>query len=312
MISSLFGKTRPVNYILVLSVVFVFFSLAQFHPGSGFAPSAHIIWVILSLCCLLFSLYLVNFIVQRNQLTASDSYAMLLYAQFTILFQDSLRDPMVVIATLFLLLSLRRLISMKSMKDLKEKVFDGALWIFVSSLFVNWALLFLPLVWVYIYFYIPKKFNFWLIPLAAGATVGLTSWSLFYLLGDTGFLFDHFTFSPEYYSITNLQTSSIVKTAGFLFLVVLSGVISFVKQGKSGQGRLTQLRLLVIVWAFSVLVAFLTGDRAAEAVMFTFFASAVFLARYVESLRRAFFKNLVLYGFTLLAILVFFIEWVVK
>jgi hypothetical protein len=312
MISSLFGKTRPVNYILVLSSVFVFFVLAQLHRGPDPVPQASWLWMLSGICCLLLTLFLVNFVIQRNQLTASDSYAMLAYALLTVLFQDSLRDPQVLIATLFLLLALRRLISMKSMKNLKEKVFDGALWIFVASLFVNWALLFVLLVWVYIYFYIPKKLNYWLIPIAAGVSVGLTSWSFFYLLGDTGDLFRHFTFVPEYSGITKLPAFSLFKLGGFLLLVITTGIIAFVKQGKSGQGRLTQLRLLVFVWILAVLVAFLTGQRAASAIMFGFFPSAVFLARYVESIRRGVLKNAVLYGVTLVSLMVFFMEWVAK
>ncbi|MDM9629911.1 DUF6427 family protein [Robiginitalea aurantiaca] len=312
MISSLFGKTRPVNYILVLSVVFVFFSLAQLQWKDTNVSSFGFFWMIGSLSCLLLSLFLVNFIVQRNQLTAADSYAMLLYAQFVILFQDALRDPMVIIAAFFLLLAQRRLISMKSMKNLKEKIFDGALWIFASSLFVNWTLIFILLVWIYIYYYTPKKVNFWLIPIAAGITVGLISWSLFYLLGDSEFLFDHFSFSMEYFGIKNLPAFSLIKIAGFLILVTVAGIIAFVKQGKSGQGRLIQLRLLVVVWILTVLVAFLTGERLISTISFAFFASAVFVARYVESIRRVFLKEIILYSATVFSILIFFLEWVGK
>jgi hypothetical protein len=312
MISSLFGKTRPVNYILVLSAVFVFFSLAQFPGEDARVTFSPFFWIAGSLCCLLLSLFLVNFMVQRNQLTAADSYAMLLYAQFIILFQDSLRDPMALIAMFFLLLAQRRLISMKSLKNLKEKIFDGALWIFASSLFVNWTIFFILLVWVYIYFYTPKKINYWLIPLAAGVTVALIAWSFFYLLGDPEYLFAHFTFTAEYAGIKNLPTNSIVKIVGFLTLILIAGIIAFVKQGKSGQGRLIQLRLLIIVWILAVFVALLTGERLISTIVFTFFVSAVFLARYVESIRRGFIKSIILYALTMVSILVFFLEWVGK
>ncbi len=312
MISSLFGKTRPVNYILVLSVVFVFFSLAQLRQDESFALASNFLWVIAGLCCLLLSLFLVNFIVQRNQLTAADSYAMFFYAQFCILFQDFFKDPVVLIASFFLLLAQRRLISMKSMKNLKEKIFDAALYIFAASLFVNWTLLFILIVWVYIYFYIPKKINYWLIPLAAGVTVGLTSWSVFFLSGDPQYLFDHFAFSLEPLKIGALPVFSVVKTASFLLLISLAGIIAFIKQGKSGQGRLTQLRLLVIAWIAGIAIAFLTGERFTSAIAFAFLTSAVFAARYVESIRRVFVKNIVMYAFVVVSVVVFFLEWVLK
>ncbi|MGB5509279.1 hypothetical protein [Robiginitalea sp.] len=312
MISSLFGKTRPVNYILVLSVVFIFFSLAQLHQGEAFTLSSHFLWILAGLCSLLLSLFLVNFIVQRNQLTAADSYAMLFYAQFCILFQEFLTDPIVLMAAFFLLLAQRRLISMKSLKNLKEKIFDAALYIFVASLFVNWTLLFILIVWIYIYFYTPKKINYWLIPIAAAVTVALTSWSVFFLSGDPQYLFNHFAFSLEPIKIAEVPTFSAVKTAGFLILISMAGIVAFIKQGKSGQGRLTQLRLLVIAWIAGIAIAFLTGERFISAVGFAFLASAVFAARYVESIRKDFIKDIVMYGFTAVSILVFFLEWVVK
>lgn len=312
MISSLFGKTRPVNYILVLSVVFVFFSLAQLRQGEAFELSSNFLWVIVGLCCLLLSLFLVNFIVQKNQLTAADSYAMFFYAQFCILFQDFLKDPVVLIASFFLLLAQRRLVSMKSMKNLKEKIFDAALYIFVASLFVNWTLLFILIVWIYIYFYTPKKINYWLIPLAAAVTVGLTSWSVFFLSGDPQYLFEHFAFSPEAIKFDLVPTFSVVKTASFLLLIVIVGIIAFIKQGKSGQGRVTQLRLLVIAWIAGIAIAFLTGERFASTIAFAFLTSAVFAARYVESIRKVLVKNMVMYAFTVVSIVVFFLEWVLK
>jgi len=312
MISSLFGKTRPVNYILVLSVVFVFFSLAQLSPGRAFALSSNFLWVIAGLCCLLLSLYLVNFIVQRNQLTAADSYAMFFYAQFCILFQDFFKDPFVLIASFFLLLAQRRLVSVKSMKNLKEKIFDAALYVFVASLFVKWILLFILIVWIYIYFYIPKKINYWLIPFAAAVTVALTSWSVFFLSGDPQYLFNHFAFSLEPIKIGLPPTFSVVKTASFLLLISIAGIVSFIKQGKSGKGRLTQLRLLVIAWIAGIAIAFLTGERFTSAIAFAFLTSAVFAARYVESIRRVFFKNIVMYVFTVVSLMVFFLEWVLK
>jgi hypothetical protein len=237
---------------------------------------------------------------------------MLFYAQFSILFQETLTDPIVLVAAFFLLMAQRRLISMKSMKNLKEKIFDGALYIFISALFVNWTLLFIVIVWVYIYFYIPKKINYWLIPFAAGVTVGLMSWSFFYLLGDSQYLFNHFAYSFEPFVIQNIPTRQIVKLGGVLLLIAGAGILAFIKHGNSGQGRLTQLRLLAIVWIVGLLVAFLTGGRFMSAIAFTFFASAVFAARYVESIRKDFLKDIVLYTFVAIAMLVFFLEWVVK
>ena len=46
---------------------------------------------------------------------------------------------------------------MRSSRETKFKIFDATIWILVSSLFYDWALLYLILVYAAIYFYEPKN-----------------------------------------------------------------------------------------------------------------------------------------------------------
>ena len=311
-ISSLFGKTRPVNYVLLLSLLFVFFAVAHL----GFAHMAFdqvsFLQGLWSLACLLFSVFIVNFVVQRNQLTSAHSFAMLFYTLFIIFFPDTFLDPQVIFAAFFLLLGYRRLISLKSLKNPKSKIFDGALWILVASLFLNQLVFMLLLVWFYVYFYVPKQLNYWLIPLAAAVVVALTGWSFSYVAGDPDFLFRHYSLLLKDATLLRFSGGSWIKPAIFLLLVLISVVLSFVRQGKSGQGKLTQLRLLILDWFLLILIISFSGERIGSTIMLAFFPSAVFMARYAESIRRGFIKDIVLSAATVISILGFFLQWVVK
>lgn len=312
MISSLFGKTRPVNYVLVLSLLFVFYILAYLGISNRSFETLPALNGLLGLGCMLFSIFIVNFIVQRNQLTSSHSLAMLFYFFFIILFPDTMLDPQGIFASVFLLLALRRLISMKSLKNPKGKIFDGALWILVASLFVNWAILFLLLVWFYIYFYVPKHINYWLIPIAAIVVVALISWSVSYLMGDPGFLYQHYNLQLPQWDLEWIPKGSLIKAGAFLLIILAAGIASFAKQGKSGQGKLTQLRLLILGWILGIVVVFLTGERAPSTIIFLFFPSAVFAARFIESVRRELVKNVLLFGALFTSMIVFFLKWIVN
>lgn len=292
--------------------MFAFFILSHVGIDYGSLGSAGFLGLLLSLGCLLFSLFLVNFIVQRNQLTAAHSFAMLFYTFFLVLFPETLLDAQVIYATFFLLLAERRLISMRSMKSMKTKIFDGALWIIISSLFVNWTIVFIILVWCYIYFYVPKQFNYWLIPVTAAVAVALTGWSVSYLLGEPDYLFRHYAFSLKALNPGNASVASLVKSGLFLLISLAAGVASFIKQGKSGQGKLTQFRLIVLGWFLGVLVVLLTGDRFRSTIMFIFLPSAVFMARYVELLRNKFLKDILILGMMVLCLGVYLFQWVFK
>ncbi|MEJ2163063.1 MAG: DUF6427 family protein [Robiginitalea sp.] len=312
MISSLFGKTRPVNYILVLSLLFAFYVLAHLGVSDRPFEASNIIPWTLGLACLLFSIFIVNFIVQRNQLTSAHSLGMLFYCFFIILFPDTMLDREVIFANVFLLLALRRLISMKSLKNPKGKIFDGALWILASSLFINWNLLFLVLVWLYIYFYVPKNINYWLIPVTAMLAVLMIGWSVSFLIGDPDFLFRHYSFSRPELDLEIFPRGSLIKAGVFLVTVITAGIASFVKQGKSSQGQLTQLRLLVLGWLLGVLIIFLTGERGSSTILFIFFPSAIFAARYLSTVRRELLKNVLIFGVMIISLTFFFLKWVVK
>jgi len=311
-ISSLFGKTRPVNYVLLLSLLFVFFAVAHLGFARMTFDRVSFLQGLWSLGCLLFSVFIVNFIVQRNQLTAAHSFTMLFYALFIILFPDTFMDPKVIFAAFFLLLGYRRLISLKSLKNPKSKIFDGALWILVASLFLNQLIFLLILVWFYVYFYVPKQLNYWLVPLAAVVVVALTSWSFSYVAGDPEFLFRHYSLLFKNATLLSFSGGYWIKPIVFLLLVLISGILSFVRQGKSGQGKLTQLRLLILGWFLVILIISFSGERIGSTIMLTFFPSAVFMARYVESIRRGYIKDIVLSATAVISILGFFLQWVVK
>jgi hypothetical protein len=103
-----------------------------------------------------------------------------------------------------------------------------------------------------------------------------------------------------------------IKPAIFLFFVLLSGILSFVRHGKSGQGKVTQLRLLILGWFLVILIISFSGERIESTIMLAFFSSAVLMARYVESLRQEYLKDIVLSSTTVICILAFFLQWVVK
>jgi hypothetical protein len=82
-------------------------------------------------------------------------------------------DLRLLLANFFVLLALRRLVSLQTLKAPKEKIFDACLWIFIASLFQFWALLFVILVYISIVFHVSRDFRNWLIPFVAFFIVGM-------------------------------------------------------------------------------------------------------------------------------------------
>ena len=312
MISSVFGKTKPVNYILVLSFLFVCFCLVRFVQY----PMADLISELpaqsLVMASLLFSVLAVNFIVQRNQLTGPHSYAIYFFTLLVMIFPESLLDPAAIMADFFLLLALRRLISLKSLRDTQSKIFDGTLWILISSLFLNWAALFLVLVWVHIYFYEPKIFRNWLVPLAAIAAFGLIGMAVAYLAGQPRYFAEHYRF--EWLGMADYWVAwkHALKIGLFVIFVFLAGFVAFLKLGKSGHGKILPMRLTALTLVVGLAVVILCSSDVQNPVLLTFFPAVVFLSKYVESIRRENVREGVLLGSLAVSLAVFLGEWVGK
>ena len=167
MITSIFKKSTPINYSLMGIMMVLFFFLYQFHATAISNSSIEIAKKAGILVILFASLFISNFIVKKNGLTKDSSYTILFYFIFLLFFPSVLNNINLLLANFFILLSMRRLVSLQTLKAPKEKIFDAALWIFVASLFHFWCILFLLLVYISIIFHVSRDYRNWLIPFVA-------------------------------------------------------------------------------------------------------------------------------------------------
>ncbi|MCD0464357.1 DUF6427 family protein [Flavobacterium sp. ENC] len=167
MITSVFKKSTPLNYSLVVILILVFFFLFQIQEPSWMS-SSFLAFQKMSLLCFVFaSFFLINFIVKKNGLSKDNGYSIFFYLLFLLFFPTIFNDPNVIYANFFLLLALRRLISLQSLKASKEKIFDASFWILVASLFQFWCILFLILVFISIIFHVSRDYRNWVLPFIA-------------------------------------------------------------------------------------------------------------------------------------------------
>ena len=294
MISLIFGKTKPINYIIVLTFLFLFYGFVHFFLFDRvYAPGA-LLSQSLVLGALFFSIFVVNFIVKRNKITRTNSFAILFYAMLAVVFPETLLDANAIWCSFFLLLATRRLISMRSSRDSKFKIFDATLWVLVSSVFYDWAAIYLILVFAAIFFYDPKDIRNWLVPLAGLFAFYMIAKSLLILANQEGFLEAHYQFNfsldVAYFSYWGHSTKLVL----FAVITFLTGLLAFIKLGKAGFGRVVTMRLIAFSFVIGLVVNLLKLSDNVYPVMITFFPAVVFTTKYIESIRRARIKEVLL------------------
>lgn len=172
MITSIFSKSRPFNYILVTVLMVCFFFVSETRDTAWTNSSGGIIIKTGCLLLLLFALFLTNFVTKRNGMSKDSTYPFLFYFVFLVFFPGLFSDPSLIAANFFVLLALRRLISLQSLITPKEKIFDASLWIFAAALFKFWCILYLLIVFISIIFHVSRDYRNWVIPFIALLSAG--------------------------------------------------------------------------------------------------------------------------------------------
>lgn len=243
---------------------------------------------------LLLSVFVADFIVKRNKLTEPNSFAILFYAVLVLVFPETLLDNDAVLCSLFLLLASRRLISIRSLKNIKLKVFDATVWVLVSSIFYEWAILYLVLVFAAIYIYEPNNIRNWMVPFAGLFTVFMIGYGILALMGDTTYLTEHyqlrFNWDASYFA--NMANSS--KLILYILLILALSIFAFLQLGKAGLGKIVTMRLIAFSFVIGLIVKILMKSAEDYPIMITFFPAVIFMTNYVESIKKANIKELVL------------------
>lgn len=312
MISNIFGKTKPVNYIILLTFLFLFYWLVHFLVYQmGYAlPELLVQTAVLGV--LLFSIFIVNFIVKRNQITGTNAFAILYYTLLIVVFHEVLIDNNAIICSFFLLLAQRRLISLKSLKNIKHKILDAALWVSVASFFYDWALLYFLLIFAAIYFYEPKNIKNWLIPFLGAFAVGIILVATLTIAGMMDFLPAHYRFELSFETGFFAYWTHSTKLGIFTFITLIAGFWAFLKIGKLGLGKIMTMRLIAISFAIGLLLTVVKSSAQAFPVIVTFFPAAVLITKYIEVVKKANIKEVALMASIFLPFVFFVTEWIIK
>lgn len=302
MISSIFGKTKPVNFVILLSFILFFYPLANLYVLNRDIFQDHLIKEVVVLVVLLFSVFLMDFIVKRNKLTKDNSYAIFLFTLLLIAFPKTLADANAILCMFFLLMATRRILSIKSLKNIKLKIFDASLWILVATLFYDWAILYMVLVLSAIFIYEPKNLRNWLAILSSAVCFILILGGILFLFGRTDFLREHYTFYLDYPRMFNLRR---VTSPKLVIYLVLNGILifwAFLKLGKGGVGRIVMIRMVVLSFGLGLLINLLLVYEDTFALIITFFPSVVLATNYIQSIKREKIREIALVTSVLLAV----------
>jgi hypothetical protein len=307
MISSFFGKTKPINYVVLSVFLFLFYAGFVFLKANQEISVDTIPLNVLAVGVLLLSIYIINRIVRVEKVTDFSSYAILFFVLLIVAFSEVLADKNAIFCNFFLLLATWRLLAIKSIKNVKHKIFDASLLICAASLFYDWALVFFVLVFFVINVYDRKTFKNWLVPIIGVLTFFILTFAFLRLNGETFFFAEHYRFSFDFLKTDFFSNPGIIKLLFYVLLLLAVMSLVFLKVRKKGGGKLVPLRIVFLAFVFGIFIS-LFKSNSASPVLIAFFPAAVFLTNYLETIKKARLKEVVVGICIALSFVLFLLE----
>jgi hypothetical protein len=307
MIASVFKKSTPLNYALIVFLVLFFFFIYQIQDTSWMSSGVLLLKKGLAFLVVLASIFLTSFIGKRNGLTKDSSYTAIIFLLLLLFFPSILNNLNILLANFFILLALRRLISLQSMKASKEKIFDASLWIILASLFHFWCILFLILVFISIIFHVSRDYTNWVLPFIAFFTVAIffTFFTSIFGINTVVYLqkstqislaIDYFTNSTQ-----NLALSIYVSVALFF---VFSMFITLSHRPSILQ---TSYKKIVASFFIGVMVFLFSANKSSDLLLLTTAPLAILASAHIEYSQTK-FKQEIVFTAVLLSSLFLFVS----
>jgi hypothetical protein len=307
MITSVFKKANPINFILIIILLVFGYFISQLSHQKHSYYFINFIYDALLVSVLIFTFFTVNFISKRNYLSKDNTYVFLTYLLLFLLLSDAFDHYKVIVSNFFVLLALRRLLSLRSQIQIKEKIFDASFWIFIASLFHFWSILFAFLVFMAIVFHVSSDYRNWTVPIIAFVTVFIltiffgmqfdSEWlKAFPAHIQTSFNFDYFK---------NKASSAALLIYGFLSLGLL--VYFLISLTRKSLNLLSSNKLIVATYIIAIIVFLISPEKSNALLLYSFFPLAIMNTTFLEDYKEYWSKEVYVLLFVVVAI-IFYIK----
>tara|TARA_R110002050_G_scaffold293182_1_gene449360 strand:+ start:34181 stop:35104 length:924 start_codon:yes stop_codon:yes gene_type:complete len=294
MITSIFSKSRPINFIIVFFIAVIAFLTAR--TGLIKTPITMVFvfkqLVLFGVCYI--SILLLNFIVSKNNLTNKNNYEILLFSLFLLTIANSTSNVNIILSNFFIMLGLRRIISLRSQINVKKKLFDAAFWIAIATLFYFWAILFFILILISLLLYSETKINHWIIPFTGVIAVFLITMGVSIILNDT--FFELFKSLPEVsYDLSSYNSTQYLVAITLLLSFGIWSSLFYIKSIKQKKKAFrASFNTILFAGTIALVIIIIAPKKDGSEFLFAFAPLSIIITNYIEIIEEKWFKEVFL------------------
>ena len=310
MLTSFFGKSSPINYILLsIAIVMGYFMgvlIAQEATLSIDSLLDHLATIFL----MVFAVLLLDFILRKNNVTKNNTYSILLFVLFVLMIPQVYLDMPLVLANVFILLATRRILSLNTEKNTEKKIFDATMYITLASFCYGWAILFFLVLYPSIIRKTSVAIRFLIIPIIGFIGVSILAISYQLVIKESfAWIYNWFPKISFDFSAYNAMTLLIPITLLCTLLIWMGGTRLTGLSSLSKKEKPAAITVLLIA-TISILMVLASPLKTGGELVFLLAPVAIIVANYIESgtaKERFIFNEIVLWCLIVLVFLIPFI-----
>lgn len=302
MIANFFKKSKPIHAIFISMLFLVYYVMAILFVEKPIFSGVLVAKKISYLGYFLVLFFLVQFINRKNQLSDLNSYTILILAFLFGIFPKTMEIHPIFYAHLFLLLAYRRIYSLKTNKDVKQKLFDSAFWIGIATLFFNWSVLFFIVVYVTVVFEKKQRIRNILIPIVGFFTPLFIAFTYYFITDNSLELYKNLTFNSNF-SFDNLILLESLVLITFLTL----GIFFISYKINSLKNDLKKSWILIIIhFLVAICIMFINPQKNNSEILLLYFPAVIISGNFMQLIDKTVIIDIVILGFLIMSLTSYF------
>ena len=291
MLTSFFGKSKPVHFLILGAFITLAFLWNYFVDSDHSFDTGDFLLKLLLLAVTILSIILLDFIVGKNNLTRGNAYSIFFFSCFIVMLPIAFVHSDIIWANFFILLALRRIISLRNDNNSEKKILDAAIWITVASLFYFWSLLFFLPLWIAVIQKPNPTYKQTLIPIVGFFAVFLLNTAFQFLIFHSFSWFFDWKQSIELDFGAYNSYKILIPATLILALLVWTGFYRLQHVASISLKERPYFYMLFIIGATSIATAVFGPVKNGSEMIFLFAPTAIFCSNYIEGFKSPTYKE---------------------
>lgn len=284
MLANFLEKSKPINFVVCLSLFFSFFLFEIFTLSfSKDLLFENVLKSIAFSCLFLLIFFFLNFIITKNRLTFDNTFAYFLSTLFLVVYIEGILDYKSLFSILVYFLLLRKTYSLRTSNKTIQKLFDAGFWLGILVLFQPNCMFFLLIIYTAVLVYRTVNIQTILVPIIGVFVPCFLYFSYLFCLDETATFFENFSPQKMHFSLS-------IENNWFLFFVSILSIIAFLlKTPKTLQISNTFRKSWVLVninYLLAFILIVISGTFKELSNVFLLFPASIIISNGIEVISK--------------------------